>query len=115
MHVVRNIVWSTKGRGAGMTKIVTYEVDEQTEVRFEVDPTDEWREVSADQVLGRIAEAVQPAVDGARVVLEKVKESAPAQVEIKFGVKVSGTANWFVARAATEGNFEITLTWKRSD
>ncbi len=25
----------------------------------------------------------------------------------------SGTANWFVAKAATEGNFEIELTWNR--
>jgi hypothetical protein len=98
-----------------MSRIVTYEVDDETEVRFEVEPTEEWQEVSADQVLGRIAEAVQPAVDGARVVLEKVKQSAPASVEIKFGVKVSGTANWFVAKAATEGNFEITLTWKRPE
>jgi hypothetical protein len=98
-----------------MTKTVTYELDDQTQVRFEVDPTDEWIDVSADQVLGRIADAVQPAVEGAKVVLEKVKESAPAEVEIKFGVKVSGTANWLVAKAATEGNFEITLTWKRAD
>lgn len=98
-----------------MSKIVTYALDDQTKVRFEVDPVDEWIDVSADQVLGRIADAVQPAVDGAKVVLEKVKESAPSEVEIKFGVKVSGTANWLVAKAATEGNFEITLTWKRAD
>ena len=44
--------------------------------------------------------------------LEKVKESGPDEVELKFGVKVSGTMNWLVARAASEGNFEITLTWK---
>jgi hypothetical protein len=24
---------------------------------------------------------------------------------------VSGTANWLIAKAATEGNFDITLTW----
>jgi hypothetical protein len=24
---------------------------------------------------------------------------------------VTGTANWLVAKAATEGNFEVTLSW----
>ena len=60
-------------------------------------------------------EAVTPAVDAARAVLEKVKEAAPDQVELKFGVKVSGGATWLVARAASEANFEITLTWTRAD
>jgi len=41
----------------------------------------------------------------------KVKEAAPDKIEVKFGIKVSGTANWLIAKAATEGNFDITLTW----
>lgn len=52
-----------------------------------------------------------PAVEGARAVLEQVKEAAPDKIEVRFGIKVSGTANWLVAKAATEGNFEITLVW----
>jgi hypothetical protein len=44
-------------------------------------------------------------------VLAKVQEAAPDKIEVKFGIKVSGTANWLVAKAATEGNFDITLTW----
>jgi hypothetical protein len=54
---------------------------------------------------------VAPAVEGARAVLEKVKEAAPREIEVKFGIKVSDSASWLVAKAATEGNFEITLTW----
>ena len=64
-----------------------------------------------NEIAGKIREAVGPAVEGARVVLEKVKETKPDEVELKFGIKVSGTANWLVAKAATEGNFEVTLTW----
>lgn len=30
---------------------------------------------------------------------------------MKFGIKVSGGANWFVAKTAGEANFEVTLTW----
>jgi hypothetical protein len=40
-----------------------------------------------------------------------VKEIKPDGVEVKFGVKVTGEASWVVAKAATGGSFEITLTW----
>jgi hypothetical protein len=58
-----------------------------------------------------VRDAVAPAIEAAKAVLEKVKEIKPDGVEVKFGVKVTGEANWVVARAATEGSFEITLTW----
>ncbi|MFE3451830.1 CU044_2847 family protein [Nonomuraea sp. NPDC059194] len=95
-----------------MTNVVHYRVDESTTVAFEIDPPTRFQDASSDQVLGTIREAVEPAVQAARVVLEKIKESRPAEVQVTFGVKVSGTANWLVAKTATEGNFEVTLTWK---
>src|SRR5689334_18691430 len=94
------------------TPVVSYQLDDDTVVRFEIEPTNDWVQVSSDQVLGRISDAVRPAVEGAKAVLERVREAAPDEIEVKFGIKVSGTANWLVARAATEGNFEVTLTWK---
>jgi len=81
-------------------------------VSFEVEPAPGFRPAGPDAVAGKLRDAVGPAVDGAKVVLDKLKEAAPDEIEVKFGVKVSGTMNWLVARAATEGNFEITLTWK---
>ena len=98
-----------------MSPVVSYQLDDDTVVRFEVEKTDVWYDVGADTIIGRVKDAVAPAVEGARAVLEKVKEAAPDEIEVKFGIKVSGTANWFVAKAATEGNFEITLTWKPGD
>ncbi|MGW1158058.1 CU044_2847 family protein [Streptomyces sp. NPDC002519] len=93
------------------SQVVSYEVEGGTEVRFEIEPTDEWYQVGSEQIVGRIREAVAPAVEGARAVLEQVKALQPGEVQVKFGVKVTGTANWLVAKAATEANFEITLTW----
>jgi hypothetical protein len=55
---------------------------------------------------------LEPAIEAARVVLAKIKEVRPDEVQVKFGIKVSGTTSWLVAKAATEGNFEVTLTWK---
>lgn len=50
-----------------------------------------------------------PAVEAAREVLEQARQMAPQRVEVKFGVKVTGTLNWLVAKAASEWNFEVTL------
>lgn len=91
--------------------VVSYALDDETVVRFEIEPTADFRPAGPDEIAGRIREAVAPAVEGARAVLEKVKEAAPDKIEVRFGIKVSGTANWLVAKAATEGNFEITLVW----
>jgi predicted neutral ceramidase superfamily lipid hydrolase len=94
-----------------MAAVASYALDDGTVVRFEVEPNTGFRPAGPDEIAGRIREAVAPAVAGARAVLEQVKAAGPRQVEVKFGIKVSGTANWLVAKAATEGNFEVTLTW----
>lgn len=92
---------------------VQYALDDGTVVSFEVEPGAGFRPAAGpDEVVGAIRNAVAPAVEGAKILLERVKETQPDGVELKFGVKASGTMNWWVAKAASEGNFEITLTWK---
>jgi hypothetical protein len=92
--------------------VVSYRLDEDTTVAFEIEPVAGFRPAGANEIAGRIREAVEPAVDAARAVLERVREASPDEVKLKFGIKVSGTANWFVAKAATEGNFEVEMTWR---
>jgi hypothetical protein len=94
------------------SQVVSYAVDADTVVRVEIEPTGDFRPVRADQVVAQVRQAVRPAVETARVVLERVSELRPAEVEVKFGVKVDGTANWLVAKVASEANFEVTLTWR---
>lgn len=91
--------------------VVSYALDDGTAVRFEIEPNVGFRPAGPDEITSRIRDAVAPAVEGARAVLEKIKEVAPDEIEVKFGIKVSGTVNWLIAKAATDGNFEITLTW----
>ena len=97
------------------SQVVRYRVDESTVVGFEVEPGSGWHQAGAKEVAGRVREAVEPAIEAAKVVLEKVKDAKPDEVEVKFGIKVTGEANWIVARAATEGSFEVTLTWSPSE
>jgi len=95
------------------SEVVAYQLDDSTVVRFEIEPGGDFRPAGPGEIIGRVRDAVAPAVDAAVVVLEKVREACPDEVEVKFAVKASGTMNWLVAKAATEGNFEISLTWRR--
>lgn len=94
-----------------MARRVSYALDDGTRVEFETDPVDGWREVGADEVIAQISKAVTPVIGGALTILERLKDAGPEGIEITFGVKVSGTANWVIAKAATEGNFAVKLTW----
>ena len=95
-----------------MATVVSYRLDEDTTVAFEIEPVPGFRPAGANEIAGRIREAVEPAVDAARAVLDRVREASPDEVKLKFGIKVSGTANWLVAKAATEGNFEVEMIWR---
>ncbi|MET7486011.1 CU044_2847 family protein [Streptomyces sp. NPDC005538] len=91
---------------------MSYELDSNTVVQFEIEPTDDWRPVGAEQVLNRVQDSVSPVVEAARTVLDQFVRLSPAEVEVTFGIKVNGAANWLIAKAATEANFGVKLTWR---
>jgi hypothetical protein len=93
------------------SQVVTYSLDEDQTVSIEITPIEGFVPVGVETVAGHVRRAVEPAVAAAREVLDQTRAMAPDTVQVKFGVKVTGTANWLVAKAATEGNFEISLTW----
>ena len=95
------------------SQVVTYQVDDRTTAKFEIDPANGFQPAGPNEIVGRVREAVEPAVEAAKAVLDKVKEAGPDSIELKFGIKVSGSANWLVAKASAESNFEVTLTWSR--
>ena len=94
-----------------VSQVVKYQLDDSTVVGFEFEPGPGFHQAGAREFVGQVRKAVEPAVEAAKAVLDKVKEIKPDGVEVKFGVKVTGEANWVVAKAATEGNFEIKLNW----
>lgn len=95
--------------------IVSYQLDDSTVARFEIDPPAGFQPAGADRVSGTIKKAISPAIEAAKIVLEKAREVSPDAVEVVFGIKVSGTTDWLVAKAASEANFRITLTWNTTD
>ncbi len=94
------------------SQVVSYALDADTVVQFEIEPTDDWHPAGADQVVAQVGDAVRPAVEAAQVVLARAAELGPAEVNITFGIKVSGTTHWLVAKAAAEANFQVALTWR---
>jgi phage tail sheath gpL-like len=93
------------------THLATYQLDDTTTVMFEVESADGFRPAGPGQVAGKVREAVGPTIQAAKEVLDKVQELRPHEVEVAFGVKVSGGAQWLIAKAAGEASFEITLRW----
>jgi len=94
------------------SQVVTYQLDDSSLVRFEIDPPPGFRPAGTGKVSGRVQDAVTPAVEAAKLVLGKLKEVAPDEIEVSFGIKVTGGMDWLIARAASEANFEIKLTWR---
>jgi hypothetical protein len=100
------------GRAAAMaSQVVAYQLDDSTVVRFEIDAPPGFQPASGASVVGKVQEAIAPAIETAQLILERIKDLSPDAVEVKFGLKVSGKVDWLVAKAASEGNFEIKLAW----
>jgi hypothetical protein len=94
------------------TRLVTYSLGDGTIAEFEVDPGAGYVQAAKyGEIIASVRDAVGPAVEAAREVLDRVKPLASHAVTVRFGVKVSGDKTWSVARAAAEGNFEVTLSW----
>jgi Trypsin-co-occurring domain 1 len=95
--------------------IVAYQLDDSSVVRFEIDRPAGFSPAGGPgttKVAGKVQDAIVPVIEAAKVVLDKVRETAPDEVEVTFGVKVSGQSDWIIARAAGEANFEIKMTWR---
>jgi hypothetical protein len=94
------------------SRVVSYRIDDATIVQFEIEPPPGFAPASTGDAATRVSDALDPAIAAARVVLDRVAALGPEEVTVQFGVKVSGTAHWLVAKTAAEGNFEVTLTWR---
>jgi len=48
-----------------------------------------------------------------KAVFDKIKDISPDEVELELSVKISGEGGLIIAKAKTEGNFSLKLTWKK--
>jgi hypothetical protein len=59
--------------------------------------------------------ALQTVRSAAEGILHQLRSLAqpPDEVEVEFGVKMSAETGAIIAKASTEANFKINLTWKK--
>lgn len=106
-----------------MTHLLEFSVGEGIDavVTFEVDPD----EVSDELVLasktnspvaGRVRITFEEALDQLKPSLEKVaalvRELAPSEASVEFGLKMGGETGVIVAKGNAEANFKLALVWK---
>jgi hypothetical protein len=82
--------WEVAVAPQSVTRVVSYALDDETLVGFEFLPLPGYTEAGPREFVGRVREAAGPAVRAAREVLERVREAAPDEVVVKFGLRVSG-------------------------
>jgi hypothetical protein len=68
----------------------------------------------ADKTFEAATAAITPA---ARSLISRLRaiEEAPDEIGIEFGLQLSAQAGAFIASAAAEANFKVTMTWRRAE
>jgi hypothetical protein len=52
---------------------------------------------------------------GARAVLDGLRETAPDEIEVEFGIMLTAQAGAVIAKAGSECHLTVTLTWKSGE
>jgi hypothetical protein len=104
--------------GGVVADFVKYQLDDGSEVYFESaeaslvtlhgGPADVMDAGKLGDRLSHIAAAAEEVSKGLRARL------APEEIELEFGVKISGEVGWwFFAKASGEAAINVTLTWRK--
>jgi hypothetical protein len=105
--------------GGVMADFVKYQLDDGSEVFFESAEGSlvALRGGDADVVAeGKLGDRLSTIADAAEQVSKGLRERlAPEEIELEFGVKVSGEVGWwFFAKASGEAAINVTLTWRKA-
>ena len=100
-----------------MADFVRYELEDGSEVFFETAeaPLVSPRGGSADVVdAGKLGDRLHPIAVAAGEVSQSLRERlAPGEIELSFGVKISGEVSWwFFAKANGEASINVKLIWR---
>ncbi|MEO8282795.1 MAG: CU044_2847 family protein [Pseudarthrobacter sp.] len=99
-----------------MTEVVRYEVGSGT-VLVEVADNSYGVDHPARNEQGildagrRLEDALASVRPAAKAVVEAMRELAPEEMEIEFGVKLAGNAGAVIARNSADGHFILRMSW----
>jgi hypothetical protein len=66
--------------------------------------------IEATQSLEDALKTTRPSI---ATIVDSIRDLAPDEYEIEFGMKLNAEAGVIVAKTALEGHFTVKLTWKR--
>lgn len=105
-----------------MSRLIEFETDGEDVILVEVEETarpEELVRAARDETATaraskKFEEALKPVNCIARKFIEKLDSltRAPDQAEVEFGLKLKADVGAFVARAGTDAQFKVKLTWK---
>ena len=111
--------------GVKMKKLVEFSVGDGQTILAEIDeiesdaikrvsrrPADKIAE-QAKQTFEQAMENLEPMVKAVKTKLDDMADSAD-EIEVKFGVKLSGEVGALITTVGGEVNYEITLKWKKN-
>ena len=103
-----------------MSEIVKFETNDKATLLVEVEDDSFGLERVARDDRGiieasqRLDDALAMARPTIRSVVAALRELAPDEHEIEFGIKLNAEAGVVVAKTAVEGHFNVKLAWKSS-
>jgi Trypsin-co-occurring domain 1 len=108
----------TEDLGDVMADFVKYELDDGSEVYFESAEASlvslrggDAEVVDAGKLGDRLSHIAAAADQVSKGLRERLK---PEEIELEFGVKISGEVGWwFFAKATGEASLNVTLTWRK--
>ena len=104
-----------------MTKLVEFDVGEEKTILIEVEEIESEEITPVAKAPGALAakarQTLSEAIDGIAPMIHTLKRQLNAmtdphdEVEVKFGVKLSGEIDAVVAKMGSEATYEVTLKW----
>ena len=60
-------------------------------------------------------DALAHVLPAAQAIVEHLKGLSPHQIEVEFGIKLSGEAGALIAKTGAEGHFQVKLAWSEKN
>ena len=113
------VVSGMMGVGGVMTEFVQFTLDDGSVVMFESAESDLVTQHGGEPKVsegGKLTARLRGVAEAAEEIAGSLRSQlAPDEVNLEFGLKVSGEASWwFFAKASTEGTIKVTLKWSGS-
>lgn len=102
------------------TKIESLPIDETTRVLIQTTAIEAKHKGEGDELVGleeeldlRLGQAIDRLRPAAAAVFESLRKlNSPKQIELEFGIGVSGSLGAFIASSEAEVNFKVKLLWE---